>query len=647
MTGQDDESPARGEAADAAVLNDDSAGLGDDSAFPEKEAGDASGESPPAAGVYDDQAGTASEAGGNGEAARSSGGKPETGDVSGGKTDSPDRPVGRGGDSPRKGEPPQVSGGKPESSRASTARPGPAEDFPSPDYYYDDYDGSGNGGKMKEREKEKAEENGREKAEETAREKACGRTGVAGDDAPEKGAPAESPKGSSRLTAAGGSGPGWGTLGSWWKASRPSFYIATLYPLFLGLIAAQKHMGATAAPDAGPRIWIFVLILVASFLVHLATNIANDYFEHSGGVDTKKSIGGSRVIQEGLIAPGAIKKAIGICYLAALAMAVIIVRDDWPLWGMVAFAALSSFLYGAPPVKYGHRALGELMVFINMGLIMTVGTFMALTGAVTGPAIALSVPGAFMVANILYYQSLPEIAADAQAGKTTLAGLLGKGSAALMQLIWWPIVWLLVTMLVLTGGLSVVALLCLFSLPLHVISMRRIWKAEDWLVLDRSGWLVKLLYVCTGLAVLAGAFWNPLLADSASPSHVRPVPKAAAAPPAVRAPQAAPQAAAPSVQSPQAAPQAAAPSVQSPQAAPQAAAPSVQPPQAVPQPAATSVQAYPSPQTTLAPGQGPPPVPQAPYATTSVPPGTIPLGAPEAQPRPAVQAAQQAAPAQP
>ncbi|MDR1312229.1 MAG: UbiA family prenyltransferase, partial [Deltaproteobacteria bacterium] len=324
-----------------------------------------------------------------------------------------------------------------------------------------------------------------------------------------------------------------GTLKAWVQASRPSFYITTLYPLFLGFIAARNSGGGK------PGILIFALILVASFLVHLATNIANDYFEHSGGVDTKKSIGGSRVIQEGKISPGAIKKAIALCYAAAFVMAIAIVGRNWALWGMVVFAALSSFFYVAPPVKYGHRALGELMVFLNMGVIMTAGTFMALTGGVTGEVIALSLPGAFMVANVLYYQSLPEIETDAEAGKTTLAGLLGKERAALVELLWWPLVWLLVAVLVMCGKLSLPALLCLLAVPVHAVSMRRIWKAGDWLALDSSGWLVKILYVWTGLAVLAGALWDPFPAAAAPPPPVagpaRPGAVPAAPPPAAPA----------------------------------------------------------------------------------------------------------------
>jgi 1,4-dihydroxy-2-naphthoate octaprenyltransferase len=289
-------------------------------------------------------------------------------------------------------------------------------------------------------------------------------------------------------------------LGPWWQASRPSFYIATIFPLVLGLILAMDER-------YGPgdvSISVFIMILVASFLVHLATNICNDYFEHRKGIDKKDTIGGSRVLQEGKISPRQIMVAIFICYAAAFVLALFIVGKNYFLWGLVVFAALSSFFYVAPPVRYGHRALGELMVFLNMGLIMVVGTFIALKGSMDHirEVIAIAFPTSFMVASILYFQSLPEIETDLKAGKKTLANSLGKEKAGFLYLLWYPAVWLVMLILYLTDKLSPLFILGLLSFPLHLVAHGRILKAKDWLLLDKSGYLVKLLYIINNLAVI-------------------------------------------------------------------------------------------------------------------------------------------------
>ena len=296
--------------------------------------------------------------------------------------------------------------------------------------------------------------------------------------------------------------PAWrAVFHAWWQASRPPFFIATLGPLGLGCVAAVKYTGLV-------RPGLFALVLAASFLVHMATNMADDLFDHLQGVDAGAGIGGSRVIQEGKISPRALCLALAVLYGLALAAAFVIVRFSGRpvlMWSLIIFAALSSVFYVAPPIKYGHRALGEVMVFINMGLIMTVGTFLALAdGLWDKRVIALSLPVAFMVADILYFQSLPEIELDRSAGKLTLAGRLGPVRAVLLQALWWPVVWLLLVTLWLTGLAAWPVLLALLTLPLHLRSMKALRAAEaDWISLDGRGHLVRKLYLLNSLALIA------------------------------------------------------------------------------------------------------------------------------------------------
>jgi 1,4-dihydroxy-2-naphthoate octaprenyltransferase len=296
---------------------------------------------------------------------------------------------------------------------------------------------------------------------------------------------------------------------AWWQASRPPFFIATLGPLLLGFVAAIKYTG-TARPA------IFALVLGASFLVHMATNLANDLFDHWQGVDGGDRIGGSRVIQEGKLSPRALSLALILLYGLALGAAFVIVRHSGRpglMWSLIIFAALSSFFYVAPPIKYGHRALGEVMVFINMGLIMTVGAFLALAGGLwDNRVVALALPVAFMVANILYFQSLPEMEIDRAAGKLTLAGWLGPERAVLVQAIWWPLVWLLLAVLWLAGLAAWPALLGLLSLPLHLLAMKHLRAAAEtgWVGLDSRGHLIRKLYLINALAlIIAVALTNP------------------------------------------------------------------------------------------------------------------------------------------
>ncbi|MDR2302304.1 MAG: UbiA family prenyltransferase [Deltaproteobacteria bacterium] len=403
----------------------------------------------------------------------------------------------------------------------------------------------------------------------------------------------------------------------WIKASRPTYYVATLVPLFLGYFAAKYAQGSAS-------VFIFVLILIASFLVHLATNLANDLFEHMEGVDTKDSLGGSRVIQEGQIAPHQLKQVIGFCYLAAFVLAIIIVKANPMLWIMVIFAALSSFFYVCPPIKYGHRGLGEVFVFLNMGLIMTVGTYMALTGNFELRIVSLALPVALGVAGILFYQSLPEIEDDAKVGKRTLAVKLGRERSTLAQSLWWPLIWVLMINLWLSGFVAWPAWLCLLTLPLHLIVQRRLKVTKDWRELDQYGLLVRLMYLLNGLFLILGLIAiQPVAGLEAQPPETKS---------AITSPAPAP-AAAPAIE-PAAAPEiepAAAPEESAPADEPKATKPdSAKPAEAEPEAAAPAEEKA----AESAPSAAPEPTPEAapPAATESAPEPAAPESSPESAP---------------
>lgn len=293
-------------------------------------------------------------------------------------------------------------------------------------------------------------------------------------------------------------------LAAWWQASRPPFYIATLVPLFLGWISAGKDLG----------IWqpgLFCLILLCSFFLHLSANLANDLFDHLQGVDRQDSIGGSRAIQEGKISLGSYVKALAFLYSGSLFMAFagVLYTGHNGIWGIVIFAVLASFFYVAPPVKYGHRALGELFVFLSMGLVMTAGTYYTLTGLWKGEVLALSVPVGLMVAGILYYQSLPEIETDKAAGKHTLANVLGPHKAIGLFRLWWPVTWLIMLLLFWAGITSWPVLPGIgASIPFYVKAVRILKKEEKrgcWLDLDAHGHLIRKMYLVCGLSLVIAA----------------------------------------------------------------------------------------------------------------------------------------------
>jgi len=288
-------------------------------------------------------------------------------------------------------------------------------------------------------------------------------------------------------------------LSAWYQASRPPFFIATFVPLAIGWILGARAAGA-------PHTGRFFLTAFACFLVHLATNLANDYFDHLQGTDAGDSIGGSRVIQQGKLSAVSIRNAMIASYVTAGLIGVYLMaaQDIWGITPLMAAALFSSLFYVAPPVCYGYHGLGEAAVGINMGPVMVLGTYWVIAGAPAWPPVTVSIPVGLMVASILYFQSLPDMKTDAAAGKYTLAVRLGKKRAAHGLVFQWAVVYICIIVLTITGLLSWIGLISLLTIPVLVKMMRIIRRTRDWIELDNHGRYVRILYLSNGVIILAG-----------------------------------------------------------------------------------------------------------------------------------------------
>ncbi|MDR2018320.1 MAG: 1,4-dihydroxy-2-naphthoate octaprenyltransferase [Syntrophobacterales bacterium] len=286
-------------------------------------------------------------------------------------------------------------------------------------------------------------------------------------------------------------------LKAWIQASRPPFFITTLMPLVIGWVLAK---------DGDSHGFKFFLVIIAALMVHLATNLANDYFEHKEGTDEGEAIGGSRVIQEGKLSPQAILNAIIVLYFLAFvgAFYLMITYDLFVLSPMIIFASLSSLFYVAPPVRYGYRGLGEVFVGINMGPIMVLGTYWVMTGRADLRPLFVSIPVGLMVASILYYQSLPDMKTDRQAGKRTLAVRLGKKGSYRGLIFFFIAIYGSIAALTLAGFLSCLSGLCLLGVPVFLRMLAIVRSTDDWVLLDRYGKYIRILYFINSLAIVAG-----------------------------------------------------------------------------------------------------------------------------------------------
>ena len=297
-------------------------------------------------------------------------------------------------------------------------------------------------------------------------------------------------------------------LRGWWRACRPPFFVTAAIPVAIAMAFVARTGGAVTAAMWGK----FAVLLVGCFMGLTIANFANDLFDHVLEVDDQEdSIGGTGVIQAGLISCRQLFIAVVLLSLGTFAVGAGLVWSlpdalKTPLLGLTAFAVASAVFYVAPPIRYGCRGLGEVMVGINMGFIMVGASSAILAGSFDLRSLAVALPVVGMVSGILYYQSMPETETDKAAGKTTLANILGKQAALFALRLWWPAVWIACINLWLCGLVGWPVFFCLLGVPLWWKCQKKVAEAGDgdWLPLDANGWMIRVCYLLCGVALVAG-----------------------------------------------------------------------------------------------------------------------------------------------
>lgn len=214
----------------------------------------------------------------------------------------------------------------------------------------------------------------------------------------------------------------------WIQAMRFFSFTASVVPIAIGC--------ALAIVDGEFSFWLALVMLVAGCATHAGCNLANDYFDHVKGVDNIASIGPSRVIQQQLLEPHEVRRGMIVAFgIATVLGLIVVVASGWPILVVAALSLAAAVLYTGGPKPLGYMALGEVTVFIFMGLVMVMGAYYVLVGEVTWRGFLVAAPIGFLSAAILHANDIRDIEPDRAAGKTTLAILLGRTGANIEYLL--------------------------------------------------------------------------------------------------------------------------------------------------------------------------------------------------------------------
>jgi 1,4-dihydroxy-2-naphthoate octaprenyltransferase len=293
---------------------------------------------------------------------------------------------------------------------------------------------------------------------------------------------------------------------TWLVIMRLPFLTATIVPILVGA-AVANFMGYDVS-----WAWLGLTILGGS-LLHIGTNTANDYFDHTSGTDEANYnymvpfSGGSRSIQMGLIsAKGMLTVSLVVFALSALVGVPLIQKAGSMnvLWlGLIGF--ISGFFYTAPPFRFASRkGLGELLIGLNFGPLMVAGSALIQTGKILPEALLAGIPIGLLVAAIVYVNEFPDHDGDKATGKDTLIVVFGPEKARLGYVLLVAGAFTSIILMALNGTLPMLSLIALPAAYFGVKAIKTLYKYyNDRLLLPANAGTINM-HLVTGLLFCIG-----------------------------------------------------------------------------------------------------------------------------------------------
>jgi 1,4-dihydroxy-2-naphthoate octaprenyltransferase len=258
------------------------------------------------------------------------------------------------------------------------------------------------------------------------------------------------------------------TLGRRWLAMRPKTLPAAATGVIVGSALAWRDGGFSFGPA--------LAALAVALLLQIASNLANDVYDHERGADTTDRLGPVRVTQSGLLSRDQVKRGLKVALALALAIGIYLtfVRGVMvPVIGVAAIVAAVAYTGG--PYPLGYHGLGELFVFLFFGLTAVVGTYWLQTATTSGLAWLMGTAVGAVITAIIVVNNLRDIEEDRVVDKRTIAVRIGVRATRFEYLALMALPYALLTIIVIVHALPLVALLTWLSLPLALRATRRVF----------------------------------------------------------------------------------------------------------------------------------------------------------------------------
>lgn len=212
-------------------------------------------------------------------------------------------------------------------------------------------------------------------------------------------------------------------LKKWVIAIRPFALPASTMPVLFGTAAAVIIGRATFNP------LLFVVAFTAMVILHSGANLLSDVNDYRKGLDRVPTPVSGAIVR-GYVSPRSglfvsmllisVGFALGVVLVFVVGFQILVI-------GVV--GVLIGVFYTLKPVALKYRALGDLAVFLDFGILGSLGAWTVQAGNASWVPALWAIPMSLLVVAIVHANNWRDIEGDGKSDVATVASLLGDSGS--------------------------------------------------------------------------------------------------------------------------------------------------------------------------------------------------------------------------
>lgn len=262
------------------------------------------------------------------------------------------------------------------------------------------------------------------------------------------------------------------TLKEWFMVTRPWGYALSIMPAALAVAYVFFENSVT---PLDVNWWYGILAVIASPILQAGGNMMSDYYDYKNNVDRKETYGSSRMLVNKQFEPREVYWfSISMMVIGNIIGIYLLLNTSWHLLWIGLAGIIGSYFYFF--MKY--RALGDLNIFIIYGQLISLGTYLVMTNALSWKMLLVAAAPGFLIVNVLHANNTRDIKHDGVAKIKTAAMLLGIKGSIIYYTVFTYGAYLLIGLCVVFGIQHWATLIIFISFPMALKLMKQMRTAD-------------------------------------------------------------------------------------------------------------------------------------------------------------------------